>query len=626
MADLEAMLASLRDAALERGTGWLEEYMRGALPPPPLAAEAPGPRRAARRSRPPERLSPESTPRARRRQRSPSRDPPVPAAGSQSRSGGRAGRNPSRRPSPAVNACSEVSGAPQGSGVATVTAAFPGNPGESSARSALEVSGTAQGVGYRRDRRAHVSCRPSAGPVCSRPLLPAAPAPATRGSRRLGINAIDLHCSSSGRAMESPPSPSGSVDGEYEDDGGECQAPPPALTDVDGGTHRRSDAASTSGGCRAPCPPGTGSAGSNPSSGAASPPAMTSSGVSVSTTGEVSQRGSGEHTTISPGLSGVGGGVGVEGFQAFFRSMQEFFVNCSKGTVGSPADVWAGRVTPAEVAEVPPPSASTTAGSVAEKPVSPAVAVVGDEVRLADAAKGEVYVCFEGPLGAHLKSEVREKIWKGDYVEIFSLLPLEKFNLDRVKPDESKKDEEERRRYRLIPRTFANWMQAFAILASVIGEKAPENCSALFCYLDSIGEAYRVYGGNAWLRYDEQFRQRKAVRPSIRWDHKEISLWMRLMAAPKGAGQPFQGAAGGSGSAAGKSAASGKGCCWQFNEGQCRFGTECRYRHECSGCGGSHSLARCFKKGRNRAGEADQKRVDASDGSKDVTVSKGLSR
>lgn len=41
-------------------------------------------------------------------------------------------------------------------------------------------------------------------------------------------------------------------------------------------------------------------------------------------------------------------------------------------------------------------------------------------------------------------------------MEIFSLLPLEKFNLDRVKPDDSKKEDEEKRRYRLIPRTFVN--------------------------------------------------------------------------------------------------------------------------------------------------------------------------
>lgn len=36
-----------------------------------------------------------------------------------------------------------------------------------------------------------------------------------------------------------------------------------------------------------------------------------------------------------------------------------------------------------------------------------------DSVRLADSAKCEVYVCFEGPLGAHLKPEFHEKKLEG---------------------------------------------------------------------------------------------------------------------------------------------------------------------------------------------------------------------
>lgn len=40
-------------------------------------------------------------------------------------------------------------------------------------------------------------------------------------------------------------------------------------------------------------------------------------------------------------------------------------------------------------------------------------------VSIADAAKGEVYGCFVGPLGTHLKQEVRDNIVQGEYVEIF---------------------------------------------------------------------------------------------------------------------------------------------------------------------------------------------------------------
>lgn len=47
-----------------------------------------------------------------------------------------------------------------------------------------------------------------------------------------------------------------------------------------------------------------------------------------------------------------------------------------------------------------------------------------DGVHLADATKCEIYVCFEGPLGAHLKTVVKERIWKGEYVKIFSFASL----------------------------------------------------------------------------------------------------------------------------------------------------------------------------------------------------------
>ncbi|KAM9316824.1 uncharacterized protein PAF06_007914 [Gastrophryne carolinensis] len=130
---------------------------------------------------------------------------------------------------------------------------------------------------------------------------------------------------------------------------------------------------------------------------------------------------------------------------------------------------------------------------------------------------GHSYICYEGPLGAHLKAEVKEKIWKREYIDIFTLLPLERFNVDRWKEggEGRKEEEEDRRRLRMILRTFGNWLQAFAIMGSVIGEKSPGECSALFCYLDAVWEAHRVYGGTAWLKYDEQFRQRMSVRPEL---------------------------------------------------------------------------------------------------------------
>lgn len=80
-----------------------------------------------------------------------------------------------------------------------------------------------------------------------------------------------------------------------------------------------------------------------------------------------------------------------------------------------------------------------------------------------------------------------------------------------------------------------------------------------FAIWRELGKYIGFTGGFYWLRYDEQFRQRKKVQPSLCWDHKDISLCMQLMAVPTGRGQSFPGAAGGS-STGGSSAGPCKGC------------------------------------------------------------------
>lgn len=343
----------------------------------------------------------------------------------------------------------------------------------------------------------------------------------------------------------------------------------------------------------------------------------------------------GSTVSSGSGAAGSGGASGLGGFLAGIKELLLRFEGSGTGNSG-PAASWipptggpGGVVSTGVTAAVPTVTAAVAStapaasGSVVAQGTDKTAETTSrqDITRLADAAKCEVYVCYEGPLGSHLKQEVREKLWKGEYVEIFSLLPLEKFNLDRVKPDDSKKEDEEKRRYRLIPRTFTNWLQAFAIMASVIGEKQPEHCSALFCYQDAIGEAYRVYGGTAWLRYDEQFRQRRAIRPTLRWDHKDISLWMRLMTTARAPNQFFPGGTGGP-STQGHTVGNKKGVCWQYNTGTCRFGASCKYKHECSGCGGSHPGSRCFKQGKGKQGETANKREDPGESGKDAAVSR----
>ncbi|XP_053558364.1 uncharacterized protein LOC128649240 [Bombina bombina] len=230
-------------------------------------------------------------------------------------------------------------------------------------------------------------------------------------------------------------------------------------------------------------------------------------------------------------------------------------------------------------------------------------------LRVLEGALRRPCLCSVGPLGIHLTADLREKIGRREFVEIFSLLPLE--HVLEVKEDEKekgKKEEEERKkRWRKLPKTFANWSRAFRILASVFCEKFPEQGASLFCYYEEIASAFGTYGGMAWWRYDEGFRQRMAVRPEMRWDDRDMGIWLEMMTPLRGA-RSFR-SLGQSGSLPGASSGTGtairKGLCFQFNEGQCKFGSSCKYKHECSVCGGIHSGAKCFRKNRggNRPGE-----------------------
>ncbi|OCT56271.1 hypothetical protein XELAEV_18000366mg [Xenopus laevis] len=190
-----------------------------------------------------------------------------------------------------------------------------------------------------------------------------------------------------------------------------------------------------------------------------------------------------------------------------------------------------------------------------------------------ETARQNAYVAFAGPLGVYVKWEVKEKIWKVEFMELFSLLPLdETIELKEEDKKDSKKEEED-----------------------IIGEKHPEKCSPLFCYVDGAWEAFKVYDSLTWWRYGEHFRQQLAANPTMRWKPDGHYPLAQTHDGPEGiplseGGRGLQHAT--------CSAPIKQGYCWLFNDSHCKFGNSCKYKHEFSGCGVAHSYVRCFKKGK----------------------------
>lgn len=92
---------------------------------------------------------------------------------------------------------------------------------------------------------------------------------------------------------------------------------------------------------------------------------------------------------------------------------------CAPGIGGSAGKYGVSTSPPVGVSQVSMDGASGLGG-------------LADGVHLADAARCDV--CYEGPPLCSLKVGGEGEDLEGDYVEILSLLPLEKCNLDTVKP------------------------------------------------------------------------------------------------------------------------------------------------------------------------------------------------
>lgn len=197
------------------------------------------------------------------------------------------------------------------------------------------------------------------------------------------------------------------------------------------------------------------------------------------------------------------------------------------------------------------------------------------------------------PLGWHLAPEVRAKIQKGEYVDIFSLLLRE--------PEPDPKGDQcpctlQSIKTAKVERNWQNWVCGFIAYAGVVLQKYNTRGEELFKYMDIIHRLYLTYGRMGWARYDEQFRMRSSVCPQLSWCVLDQELWSQLVVNEweQDGSQPPGFPA--------KQRVQPTGICYAFNtQGSC-LRQECTYQHACSSCGGGHAVKLCGnpKGGRNK--------------------------
>ncbi|KAJ1154028.1 hypothetical protein NDU88_006785 [Pleurodeles waltl] len=173
-----------------------------------------------------------------------------------------------------------------------------------------------------------------------------------------------------------------------------------------------------------------------------------------------------------------------------------------------------------------------------------------------------------GMLAAHVAPEIKEKIWKGEFVDIFSLVRAKRREVETKEKDAKASSFGEKRQK--IEENITNWLFIYNVFMSVMLEKKPETGIAMICYANKILKAHHLYGGNAWLEYDRDFRWAKVEDPAIGWDQTEVNVWLECVNNKLPSKQPFRA----------QYANDKKGSCWAFNRKICSRPTgTCKFRH-----------------------------------------------
>ena len=257
-------------------------------------------------------------------------------------------------------------------------------------------------------------------------------------------------------------------------------------------------------------------------------------------------------------------------------------------TGASPAT--SGIVTTAAANPAPPASSGTASTSTVQP------------VELATASNvGKPAAAF-----SHLSSTVIDKIRRGDFIDLVTLLPA--FGSSVIEPAAKRVRLSDDGESLVVSQSTASkrkidsmlaWTEAWSVYCAVILSQQSERAFDLVCYQLLICQAARKYKLSAVLEYDARFRQSAAIDRTMVWSSVNPDLYTQCMtgqalALCTSCKRPGHIAANCNFRARGQASSGSPELCRRYNSGICTL-KKCRYTHSCSSCGGGHPASSCPK-------------------------------
>ena len=131
---------------------------------------------------------------------------------------------------------------------------------------------------------------------------------------------------------------------------------------------------------------------------------------------------------------------------------------------------------------------------------------------------------LSSPLGAHVPHTLRDKIWRGEYVELTKLLPA------NSGADDYAHESQTARKPPPPPLSIADFMSAFHTLAAIRTERFPADAPGMLKHADTVQQMHNMFGAEAWRFYDRQYRLAQQHNPAMKWGLTHGELYMQATA------------------------------------------------------------------------------------------------
>ncbi|XP_053389370.1 uncharacterized protein LOC128552371 [Mercenaria mercenaria] len=176
-------------------------------------------------------------------------------------------------------------------------------------------------------------------------------------------------------------------------------------------------------------------------------------------------------------------------------------------------------------------------------------------------------------LALHVSQNIKEKCWRGEFIELSSLLEKDVASKQVIKlvNGELQVSSPPSKTNEIL--SIEKWTDAFLVYMSIMLQKMPYLARDLLQYVNTIRSASKQ-NSFGWCKYDRMFRQKLYKYTNMKWSFIDAEIWLITMTSHTPVSDKLR-------------------PCFDFNDkGYCSK-YACQYAHKCKKCSGSHSSVIC---------------------------------